>query len=167
MALTLSGTNGVSDNSGAFIRATAVTSTSGTAIDFTGIPSWAKRITIVFSGVSTNGSTNYLIQLGTSGGVESTSYTSGGWTYNAAFSSTSGLIANYALGAGDVCNGEMTITNINSNNWVSTSIFNTPTTNQPSMATGTKSLSGTLDRVRITTVGGNTFDAGTINILYE
>lgn len=167
MALTLSGTNGVQDNVGAFVQGTQVNSTSGTAIDFTSIPSWVKRVVVIFSGVSTNGSTNYLIQLGSSGGIESTGYTAGGWTYNATFSSTSGLIANYAISATDLCNGKMIIENISSNNWVSTSIFNSTTINQPSMATGSKSLSGVLDRVRITTVGGNTFDAGTINILYE
>jgi hypothetical protein len=38
----------------------------------------------------------------------------------------------------------------------------------PFSSSGTKSLSATLDRIRITTVNGtDTFDAGSINILYE
>ena len=58
--------------------ATAQNTTSGTAIDFTGIPSWAKQITIAFDGVSTTGVNGYLVQIGTSGGIETTGYASGG-----------------------------------------------------------------------------------------
>ena len=54
---------------------TAVASTSGTSIDFTGIPSWAKRITVMFNGVSTNGTSQQLIQIG-SGSVNATGYSS-------------------------------------------------------------------------------------------
>ncbi len=43
---------------------TAVASTSGTSIDFTGIPSWVKRVTILFKGVSISSTSQFLIQLG-------------------------------------------------------------------------------------------------------
>ena len=53
---------------------TSQASTSGTSIDFTGIPSWVKRITVMFNGVSTNGTSNPLIQIGDSSGVAITGY---------------------------------------------------------------------------------------------
>jgi hypothetical protein len=63
----------------------------------------------------------------------------------------------------------MTLTLFSSNDFMASGLFGSPpaTTRMFSLA-GYKSLSGTLDRVRITTVGGtNTFDAGSINIVYE
>ena len=59
---------------GAITSGTAVASTSGTSIDFTGIPSWVKRITLMLDGVSWNASVSPLIQIGDSGGLESTGY---------------------------------------------------------------------------------------------
>lgn len=153
---------------------TAKTSTSGTTVDFTGIPSWVKRITIMINGVSTSGSSNWLIQLGTSSGVENTGYTSvgtftgasvGGTSYTAGF----GLIVG---GATHVLHGPITVTRFSdsANTWTCFGglagsggaagfIYST---------SGIKSLTGTLDRVRLTTVNGtDTFDAGSVNILYE
>ncbi len=74
------------DSTGAYgqvISGTAVATTSGTSIDFTSIPSWVKRITVMLAGVSTNGSSSHILQIGDSGGIENTSYvgsalTSGG-----------------------------------------------------------------------------------------
>jgi hypothetical protein len=153
------------------VSGTAVASTSGTSIDFTGIPSWVKRITVMFNGVSTNGTSNYLVQLGTSGGVVSTGYISMGNTVNqangtAGSSSTTGFLifgglATYAL------SGHMSLTTLGSNAWVSSHCCKAATTNLQ-IGAGDVTLSGTLDRVRITTVNGtDTFDAGSINILYE
>ena len=56
------GTLVVSGINSAITAGTAVASTSGTSIDFTGIPSWVKRITVMFNGVSTNGTSNIQIQ---------------------------------------------------------------------------------------------------------
>lgn len=175
MPLVLNGTTGVQDNSGAFVAGTAVASTSGTSIDFTSIPSWVKRITVMFNGVSTNGSSVRQVQLGTSGGVETSGYTSSGFGWTGGVngtSSTTGLLfdgqANAAISSSNY-NAVMTINNFGSNTWVSSALIaaTTGTTSQ-FMATGAKTLSGTLDRVRITTVNGtDAFDAGSINILYE
>ena len=57
------------------VSGTSVASTSGTSIDFTSIPSWVKRITVMFDGVSTNGTSNLQVQIGDSGGIENTGYT--------------------------------------------------------------------------------------------
>ena len=148
---------------------TVQTTTSGTSIDFTGIPSWVKRVTVMFDGVSTNGTNSILVQLGDSGGVETTGYVStsvqisgGGLTVD----STAGFAIRSAT-ASNVFSGSMVIANVNGNDWVSQSIVK-QTTSAIAVGAGDKSLSATLDRVRITTVGGtDTFDAGSINILYE
>ena len=147
----------------------AKASTSGTTVDFTGIPSWVRRITVIFSGVSTNGSSNTLVQLGDSGGIENTGYTSAAgylFTTVSTTTSTAGFIT-WDDSAGDSVNGQMVLCNISGNTWVASSTIQY-TSNALSIAAGTKTLSATLDRVRITTVNGtDAFDAGTINILYE
>lgn len=154
-------------------RGTAV-SASGTSIDFTGIPSWVIRITIMFNGISTNGSSNVLVQLGDSGGIENTDYISGGSIVAggvASGTSTAGFLCGVDGGGGaaPLVSGNAIITNISGNIWCFSSITGA---NSPNTFTriggGSKTLSATLDRIRITTVNGtDVFDAGTINILYE
>jgi hypothetical protein len=171
MPLVLNGTTGVQDNSGAFVAGTAVASTSGTSIDFTSIPSWVKRVTVMFSGVSTNGTSRKLIQIGagsvsTSGYVSSSSLIQGSSVGTG--SSTAGFLIVQDL-AVDLVYGAMVITNFNSNTWIATHTFYADSgTDYNLFGAGSITLGGTLDRVRITTVNGtDTFDAGTINILYE
>jgi hypothetical protein len=173
MPLVLNGTTGVQDNSGAFVLGTAVASTSGTSIDFTSIPSWVKRVTVMYQGVSTNGSSNYLLQIGsgsisTSGynSVCSRAYTPGGPSTH---SSTSGFIS-AGDNAGFVWYGTLVLTLQTGNTWVCQGSIGQFAIS-PSMTittVGQIALGGVLDRVRITTVNGtDTFDAGSINILYE
>ena len=142
---------------------------SGTAVDFTGIPSWVKRITVMFSAVSTNGSSIPMIQIG-SGSVTSTGYESQGWTSNTNnTSNTTGFIIGGISFASYVYDGiaVLTLLNATSNLWV-ISVNGAGLSTGAFVAGGNKTLSGTLDRVRITTVNGiDTFDAGTINISYE
>lgn len=147
---------------------TAVASTSGTSINFTSLPSWVKRITVVFSGVSLSGTSNYLVQLGTSSGVVTTGYSSGGNGYGANVSSTAGHIVQGASAA-RLTSAIVTITNITGNTWVGAATYGAdPATAGSGVTTMNIALSGTLDRVTITTVNGtDTFDAGNINILYE
>ena len=166
MPLVLNGTTGVQDNSGAFVAGTAVASTSGTSIDFTGIPSWVKRITVMFNGVSTNGTSNYQIQIG-SGSVTTTGYVSGS-AYSAVQTTiTSGYIIAAGMAASDVLSGTMILTLIGSNSWTATGTNNV-SGGVTRLCAGVGSIGGALDRVRITTVNGtDTFDAGSINILYE
>lgn len=153
--------------------ATAQNSTSGTAIDFTGIPSWVKRITVIFRGVSTNGTSNVQVQIGsgsitTSGYINSNSITSVGSVSSLA--ATSGFVLGNINLAADRRSGHMIITNISGNTWVASFITggNTSTTDATCFGGGDIELSGVLDRIRITTVNGtDTFDAGSINIMYE
>lgn len=152
------------------VSGTSVASTSGTSIDFTGIPSWAKRITVMFNGVSTNGTSSYLVQLGDSGGIETTGYVSTGTGGTGAaggtVSSTAGYIVR-GLSASAITSGQMVITLLGSNQWCSSHVLTFDSTAMQ-LGAGSKTLSDTLDRIRITTVNGtDTFDAGSINILYE
>lgn len=157
---------------GAITSGTAVASTSGTSIDFTGIPSWVKRITVMFSGVSTNGTSNIQLQLGDSGGIENTSYDSrsaniDGTNATSTATLTSGFLLKTSVAAASTYTGQIVIVNISSNLWVCSSSV-AAANGLSSFQNGTKTLSDTLTQVRITTVNGtDTFDAGTINILYE
>jgi hypothetical protein len=148
------------------VSGTSQASTSGTAISFTGIPSWVKRITVMFNGVSTSGTSFVQVQIG------STTYTTSGYvsstsTNGANGSSTTGFIATVNSGATDVRTGLMTITNISGNIWVMGANIGSTFPNC-STSMGVVTLGGVLDRVQVTTVNGtDTFDAGSINILYE
>lgn len=152
---------------------TAQASTSGTSIDFTSIPSWVKRITVMFNGVSTNGSSIQQIQLGDAGGVETSGYLgSCGYTRNASTPVTSamttglGLSANSA--ASDVIHGQVVIALMGSNVWSMSFNGSLSSAAVTLNASSSKTLSDTLTQIRITTVNGtDTFDAGSINILYE
>jgi hypothetical protein len=152
----------------ALVSGTAVASTSGTSIDFTGLPTWVKRVTVMFNGLSTNGSAARQVQLG-AGSVQTTGYTSMATRLSAAAGSTNGLVFDAAAGASDLTYGIQTITTLGSNVWVSASSYSFGSSNSNGGSSGgAVTLSGTLDRIRITTVNGtDTFDAGTINILYE
>jgi hypothetical protein len=158
---------GVSTN---IVSGTAVTSTSGTSIDFTGIPSWVKRITVMFNEVSTSGTSNILVQIG-SGSVSSSGYVStSAQVVSAAAtssaSSTAGFVAITVDGT-QLSSGHMSITLLGSNLWIESHCIKA-NTGRVDVGGGSSTLGGALDRVRITTVGGtDTFDAGSINILYE
>ena len=151
---------------------TAVASTSGTSIDFTGIPSWVKRVTVMFNGVSTNSSSNWLIRLGTSSGFATTGYL-GASSYNGAANGGSNSTVGFILfigGTGQTIHGSMIITllDASTNRWVEQAVTGDSSQAYCFFSGGNVALSDTLDRIRITTVNGtSTFDAGSINILYE
>lgn len=160
---------------GGLVAGTAVASTSGTSVNFTSIPSWVKRITVMFSGVSTNGTSIPLIQLGDSGGVETSGYLGSGSSVFAGSACTAVLqTTGFGIGGGTaatvIFHGSIQITLLDAtaNTWCANGVLARSDTAATFNCSGAKSLSATLDRVRITTVGGtDTFDAGTINILYE
>lgn len=175
MSVIINGSAGVTTNSGAVYdgisRGTSVASTSGTSIDFTSIPSWVKRITVMFSGVSTSGTSSFLIQLGDSGGIETTGYSSMGMNHNTGglggTVSTAGFIMAGALVAANTYGGNCIICTLGSNSWTAFGGFS-GSGGQGTLGSGNKTLSDTLTQIRITTVNGtDTFDAGSINILYE
>lgn len=151
---------------------TAVATTSGTSKDSPDIPTWAKRVTLLFTGVSTSGTSLLLVRLGAGGSIESTSYSAVGGLLidntatNAAADSTGFTIRSSAANA--VLGGSIIFTNVTGNTWAAQGCIGDYTNGRVIYVTGSKALSGALDRVRITTVNGtDTFDAGSINILYE
>lgn len=166
-----SGTLSWSDR-GRMTLATSQASSSGTAIDFTGVPSWAKRVTVMFTDVSTNGTSNPLVQIG-SGSVVTTAYVcSSSLQYGtnlvtqASFTTGFGIISNQAS---DSIFGTLVLQYTYPTVWVASgTIAIVGRTGISSTAGRSASLTGTLDRVRITTVNGtDAFDGGNINLLYE
>jgi hypothetical protein len=152
-------------------RGTAVATTSGTNVDFTSIPSTVKRITVMLSGVSTNGTSPVILQLGDSGGFEITDYLGSAGEVRSTpdvdfFTTGFGLLPSPA--AADLFYGIATIVNISGNVWVYSFTGGSSTVENNYIGGGSKTLSATLDRIRLTTFGGvNTFDAGSVNIMYE
>jgi len=161
----------VNGSSSAIVSGTAVASTSGTSIDFTGIPSWVKRITVMFNGVSTNGVNNLQVQIGAS------SFTISGYlgasTDGPALTATS-FTTGFGIRTGSaasVIHGTLVISSFTANVWVAAGTLARSDGATFCSSAGTVTLSGTLDRVRIigsaTGSPSDTFDAGSINILYE
>ena len=165
------GTVAVNGASGVLVSGTAVASTSGTSIDFTAIPSWAKRITVMFSGVSISGASIVQIQIGD--GSVSTSGYSASATLLAVSSmatgvATTGFITSQAGNSSSDLRGSVVLTLVGSNIWVSNGVLAAPANTWSMLSGGSKTLSSALDRIRITTVNGtDTFDAGSINIMWE
>lgn len=182
MAITLNGTSGINTpnetvvgalqaggvaaNIYALVPGTAVTA-SGTSVDFTSIPSWVKRITVMLNGVSSNGSSNFQIQLGDSGGIETNDYTGAVNREINTLGFTNGFVLMYNTTAATTNVIPVVLTLVNGNNWVC-SFISARSDTGVSYGAGAKSLSDTLTQLRVTTVNGtDTFDAGTINIIYE
>jgi hypothetical protein len=150
---------------------TAVATTSGTSVDFTSIPSWVKRITVLLNGVSTNSTSKLIVRIGTGGTPTTSGYIAqASIVYSAVATApeTTGFPIFYDL-AGYTVSGSMVIQNITGNNWVMSAVgLNATVTAFNWFAGGNVSLAGVLNLVRITTVNGtDTFDAGSVNILYE
>jgi hypothetical protein len=150
-------------------RATAQNSTSGTSINFASIPSWVKKISVLFSSVSTSGTSNLLIQIGF-GSIVTTGYESGaslvGATGVLSTSATNGFLITANDSAAYLKSGSVIIANLSGNTWVSSGTLGIPGGSFPSG--GNLTLGGVLDQIRVTTVNGtDTFDAGVINIIYE
>jgi hypothetical protein len=169
---TISGAVVSSMASSVITSGTAVASTSGTSIDFTSIPSWVKRITVMLQGVSTNGSSVPIMRLGTSGGFVTSGYASGGiYTGTSTGSGNrtdSLLISGNAFDATATLQGHSILTNITGNSWVQSFTIGQSNSAYALMGGGSITLAGALTQIRITTVNGtDAFDAGSINILYE
>jgi hypothetical protein len=150
---------------------TSVASTSGTAIDFTALPAWIKKITIMFVGVSGSSTSFPTVRLGDAGGIETSGYLGSTQSGTSGVLFTTGFeFASNIASAARLYHGAMYITlqNSSTNTWAATSIVGASDGASVAIMGGSKSLSETLTQVRITFVNGtDTFDAGSINILYE
>lgn len=153
---------------------TAVASTSGTSVSFTSIPSWVKRVTVMFQGVSTSGTSLVQVQFGTgatptyvtTGYASAASVISSG---TASAASTTGFQVTGQGAAADVLTGNMVFTNLSGNSWTETGLIGyARNPGVMAMTAGSLTLGDVLTAIRVTTVNGtDTFDAGSINILYE
>ena len=154
-------------NGGTLTLGAAQASTSGTAIDFVGIPSWAKRITVGYYNVSTNNASSFLMLQVGSGSFLTTGYTS-----QAAAGSGSGVQTNGLHLASQVGSSSYVLTGIAQlmqlgNLWIYTAVTNfTNTTSNGWQASGNTPATS-IDRIRFTTSTGATFTNGSINIMYE
>lgn len=177
MAIILDGTSGITlpgtgtaTQLGSLTRATAKTSTSGTTVEFDSIPSWVKRIIVMYSGVSLSGTSFPIIQLGTAPSVYTTSgYLGGAFSGGATYTNMStGFIISNATAAADTGHGISTLATIDGLIWTYNSQFGYSNQAAVRFAAGSITMASAIDRLRITTVNGtDTFDAGTINIMYE
>lgn len=174
MAITISGDSPSFSSTyqgGVITSGTAVASTSGTAIDFTNIPSWVKRVTVMFNGVSTTGSANIFLQLGTGSTPTyvTTGYNAPYTTFNATTLSTAlattGFSAINPLSGTITASGSMVLNNLTGNTWTAFGSTGETSGTRMIVSTGSIALAAQLTAIRITTT--DTFDAGTINILYE
>ena len=159
-----------------FTSGTAVATTSGTAVDFTGIPSWVKRVTVMFNGVSVSGTSPFLVQLGTGAGPTFTSsgYTSIGISFGGSGLSSTARTNGFAfadtVSAAYAYGGNAVIAKVSGNIYSFNSTLAAATTSGDGscVGAGSVSLGAVLTSIRITTVNGtDTFDAGSINIMYE
>lgn len=155
------------------LQGSVVLSTSGPAIDFTNIPSWVKRITIMYSGVSTSSTANWQVQLGT--GVTPTYATSGYASTMIVAQVGAATVSNASTGfvntapaaASQVSSGQLTLFNLSGNLWVSQGAIGASVATRSYVNSGSILLGAVLTAVRITTNSTDTFNAGSINILYE
>ena len=159
-----------------YTQTSSKASTSGTTIDFTDIPSWVKQIVLMFNGVSTNGASEVLVQLGTASG-----FTTSGYLGSASTSrdSVSPGVTNYDTGflirfgttvgtASSVRHGICTFNNFSGNTWTGQTVISLSNVASNSWGAGLIALAGVLTQVRITTVNGtDAFDAGSLNIIYQ
>ena len=152
---------------------TVQASTSGTSIDFTGIPSWVKRVTMAFSAVGiTSAGVGACIQLGTASSIETTGYSGGEATATGGTSAqnSSAFVIKTNMATGSTLSGFITLVlmDASTNTWAQSGVTALGNTTQTSLSAGSKSLAGTLTRLRLTTVSGtDVFAAGKVNILYE
>ena len=159
----------------AIVRGTEQATTSGTSIDFTGIPSGVRRITVMLVGVSIDATTELLLQLGDAGGFETSGYLSSASALVDASSvssgnSTTGFILTKGLGSGGVLHGKITLEleDAAGFTWVEAGSLAQSNTAANQVSAGSKSTSDELTQMRITTVSGAAnFDAGAMNINYE
>lgn len=158
---------------GTLIATTAVASTSGTSIDFTGIPNWVKRITVMLQGVSTTASSDIIVRIGatvpeTSGYLGCAVQPSGGSNVNGSNNTDNGFCISPSITNTTIFHGTVVLTLLTGSTWIASSNLSRSDASYAITGTGSKVITGTLGVVRLTTVSGtDTFDTGSINIMYE
>lgn len=159
----------VPDWSDAIIARAAQATTAGTAFDFTAIPAWVKRVTLRFSGISLSGTDNFLVQLGVAAGFVSAGYTGGGFVSTGGGGSFTASTAGFLIAtnaAAEAHDGHMILTRgATATDWLSSHTL--ASTARVCTGGGAITLAGPLTQVRLTRTGIDTFDAGSVSIIYE
>lgn len=144
---------------------------SGVAVDIGGVPAWSNRVTVLFHGLSVNGTSSMMVQIGDSGGIETSGYQGASGIIAAASAASTAFTTGFGLrttDTSDVISGALVLTRMGGNSWVASASFGFESTAAVGTSGGSKTLSAALTQIRVTTVGGsNTFDAGSINVLCE
>jgi hypothetical protein len=160
----------VSSMASSVITSATAVAASGTSVDFTGIPSWAKRITVTLANIVSNSNNVWIVQVG-AGSITTSGYGSGStYSVNNSIATTNlstGLLVNISSSNNAPWSGQLILSLQGSNKWVSSSTISQDASARVCWASGSIALGGALDRVRFTTGGAESFTAGTINILYE
>ena len=162
--------NGLINQTKQLTLGTAVATTSGTAVTLSGIPSWVKRITLMLAEVSTSGTGNLAIRLGTAAGNVSSGYKGGTSIASAAAATndTSLVLVSYSASAATKSNGTVTLIHMGGNLWAISGVVGRSTSGFLDLTGYTVQLPGVLDRLVVLTGNGtDTFDGGSVNILYE
>lgn len=152
------------------VLGTPVAAAGQTFIDFTGIPSWAKKVTVLFKGLSTSGTSPLLVQIGPVGGVETSGYGGGAYTVATWAANTNGFLIGSSTVAVNTFDGIATVALFDAatNTWVFASAGAGVGSNTHSTGGGDKAIAGALSKLRVTTSGGtDTFDAGSVNVMWE
>ncbi len=149
-----------------FTLVASVDTTSGTAIDFTGIPSGVNRVTLNLFTVRTDQNKRLLVQLGDSGGIEATGYIASSAHTAGGQYSTDGFPISRTV-ASNFTSGIMILTRVTGNQWASTHSTTRDTSGTGAFGGGHKTLTGELTQLRLTRSTSGNFDQGKVSLSYE
>lgn len=154
--------------SGGVVLSTAVTA-SGASVDYFAIPSTANLVVAMFSGLSNNGTNSVQIQIGPSGGVETTSYSGASSTITSAVATvnlSTGFLFNFGTAdtAAATRQGVLFLMRVTGNTWAAFGGAGLSNNNYTSICVGSKTIAGDINRLRYSNAGANVFDAGTVQI---
>jgi hypothetical protein len=151
------------------VSGTVVSPSSGTSVLFTGIPSWAKRITVMLSNLGTGATSSAMIlQLGSTT-IQATGYNGiSSQLNNAAAATPTTYFALPVTAAANLgLHGQIILNYLGNNIWTASWSF-LSTAGSGYVGGGSVTMTGIVDRLQIGTTGGTAvFSTGSVNILYE
>ncbi len=166
----MTGVKRIADNPLGIVTRPEIATTSGTDHDFTDIPSYVSRITVMLDVVSASGTDLLQVVLGDSGGFETSGYVDVVTDGTTTVTSTAAFTLIPSSTAASETTGALVLTRANSSNkWVATHLFSRILGGADFVAqgAGSKTLSGTLTQIRLTLSGSDTTDAGTFGLAYS
>ena len=154
--------------SAGFTLGTEQSTGSGTSVTFGSIPTGTTMIVVMFEGVSFTGDIQTDLTIGDAGGLETSGYVAAAKDIDVGTetTSTAAFIYDDGAGAGSLITGQWTLSLKDAANytWVATGVFTAMTGGTFTICSGHKSLTAELTQLQIS---GGTFDAGSINIMYQ